>query len=203
MAKGPSVVVSGLVEGPLDEVVLARLLSETGAALGTVYGRKGKGDLLGRLARYNEAARFSPWAVLVDLDRDAECAPQFRKEWLPEPAPHMCFRVVVRAVEAWLLADRQGLADYLQAPLAKVPAGPEQVNDPKDRMVALARLSRRKAILEDMVPRPGGGSRVGTAYVARLIEFARDHWRPAVAARNADSLRRCCERLHELVQGAT
>ncbi len=146
------VVLMGAVEGDVDEAVLRRLVAETGATLARTHGLNGKEHLLRNLGRYHQAARNAPWVVLVDLDRDAKCAPPFKEEWLPEPAPHMCFRVVVRAVEAWLLADRQRLAGFLQIPLAKVPVNPEQENDPKARMVALARLSRRKEVREDMVP---------------------------------------------------
>ena len=40
-----------------------------------MYGKSGKGALLERLLNYNQAARFAPWLVVVDLNRDAECAP--------------------------------------------------------------------------------------------------------------------------------
>jgi hypothetical protein len=95
MAELPPVVVTGLVEGPLDEAVLRRLVAETGAMLGQVRGGGGKADLLANLPRYNRAAERAPWVALVDLDRDAECAATFRAKWLPAPAAYMCFRVVV------------------------------------------------------------------------------------------------------------
>jgi hypothetical protein len=72
-------------------------------------------------------------------------------------------------------------------------------------MVELARHSHRRGIREDMVPRPGSGRKVGPAYTAQLIDFARDSnngWRPDVAAKASDSLNRCLQCLLRLVSAA-
>ena len=97
------------------------------------------------------------------------------------------------------MADAEALAGYLGVPRGRVPRAPEGLDDPKGAMVALARRSRRKAIREDMVPREGSGRRVGPAYAARLIEYAATAWRPGVAARHAESLRRAIDCLRRLV----
>src|SRR5580704_18765909 len=68
-------VVSAAVEGDLDEVVLRKIGDHIGFSVGSVYGRAGKQHLLRALAGYNNAARFSPWIVILDLARimhDAE-----------------------------------------------------------------------------------------------------------------------------------
>jgi hypothetical protein len=114
----------------------------------------------------------------------------------------MCFRVAVRAVEAWLLADFEAMADFLGVASNKVPRDPERLAAPKEAMVNLARHSRRNAIREDLVPRAGSGRVVGPGYTSRLIEFASDHWRPAMAARRAESLRRAIACLKRLVEDA-
>jgi hypothetical protein len=100
-------VVTGAVEGDLDEALLRRILGGVGMSLGVVYGRKGKRFLLEAVKGFNNAAQYSPWVVLVDLDHDCDCAPPCVRKWLARPAAHMCFRVAVRSVEAWLLADRE------------------------------------------------------------------------------------------------
>lgn len=191
--------ISGAVEGLVDETVIRRLVREAGGSLDRVYGRNGKTHLKRDLGGYNHAAQHAPWVVAVDLDHDAECAPPFCREWLPRPATHMCFRVAVREIEAWLLADREHLARYLSVATLRVPPNPETLDDPKQTMVNLARNSRRRDIREDMVPRQNSGRTVGPAYSSRLIEFVETEWRPEVAARQADSLRRCRERLRELI----
>jgi len=201
-----SVIISGAVEGLVDEAVLRRLVREAGAVVGPVYGKSGKADLLKKTAGYNLAARLGPWIVLVDLDRHADCAPPALGDWLPQPEPLMCFRVVVREIEAWLMADRERLARFLGVSLLRIPAKPEEIDSPKELLVALANSSRRRYIKEDMVPRPGSGRIVGPAYNSRLIEFVQDlehGWRPDVAALNSDSLARCQMHLLRLVKEAT
>jgi hypothetical protein len=48
-----------------------------GTPLPVINGAVEGQQLLERLGGYNNAARFSPWLVLVDLDRDADCPPPF------------------------------------------------------------------------------------------------------------------------------
>jgi hypothetical protein len=198
MATGTEI--SAAVEGIVDEAVVRRLIAHAGATLGPVYGKQGKSFLRQRIAGYNSAARRAPWVVLVDLDHDHQCAPPLCSEWLVQPAAHLCFRVAVREVEAWLLADPQRLAAFLRVPRNKVPTNPEGLAEPKTALVNLARLSRRRAIQEDMVPREGSGRQVGPAYSSRLIEFVSSLWRPDVAARQSDSLRRAIDRLRRLTR---
>ena len=193
-------VISGAVEGAVDESVLRRLVGHAGATLGVVYGKNGKPSLRRGIQGYNAAAHWAPWVVLVDLNHDADCAPPFRAQWLPNPAQGMCFRAVVREIEAWLFADRERLARFLRVPQSRIPLDPEAVEYPKQTMVNIARHSRRREIREDMIPRPRSGRQVGPAYTSRLVEFTETEWRPAVAAENSDSLRRCLARLRHLIE---
>lgn len=190
--------ISAAVEGVTDEAVARRLILHAGAEPGAVYGKNGKPHLRERIRGYNNAARHAPWLVLVDLDGEEDCAPPLRVAWIPVPAPRLCFRVAVRAVEAWLFADADAIAAFLGVVRNKVPANPDSLASPKQALVNLARVSRRKAIREDMVPREGSGRTVGPAYTSRIIEFASTDWRPAHAIAHSDSLRRavaCLERL--------
>jgi hypothetical protein len=196
------VVVTGAVEGDIDEAVLRRVLKHIGLQLGDVYGREGKPKLLQRLSGYNNAARFSPWVVLIDLDRDCPCAPPCARAWLPEPSVQMSFRVAVRAVEAWLLADRERIASSLAVNLRRVPRNPDGLAQPKVELVNLARQSRSRTIREELVPRQGSGRTVGALYTTYLIAFVEDAvsgWRPDQAANHSDSLRRCIHRLRSLL----
>ncbi|MEJ5340500.1 MAG: hypothetical protein WHT09_02945 [Thermogutta sp.] len=197
-------VITAAVEGIVDEAVVRRLIQHVGATPGEIYGRNGKQSLRRKVHGYNKAAQHSPWVILVDLDQDAECAPALRATWLADPAPWLCFRIAVRAVEAWLMADRRGIASFLRVALREVPVDPESLTDPKETMVHLARHSRSREIREDMVPRPESGRSIGPAYSSRLIEFATKHWYPEKAAANCESLQRaiaCLERLKESFGG--
>ena len=191
--------INAAVEGMADDAVVERIIDHAGGHVGHVYGRKGKDHLRRKIAGYDNAARHAPWFVLVDLDRDEDCAAPLREAWLPAPAPRLCFRIAVRAVEAWLMADAERLARYLGVPRGCVPKAPESLDDPKGAMVALARRSRRRDIRQDMASREGSGRRTGPAYPGRLIEYAATEWRPDVAARNAESLRRAIDCVRRLV----
>jgi len=184
----------------LDESVLARLLRELRAVPGHVYGRKGKNALLGAIPGYNRAAHHQPWVVPIDLDATEDCVPDYRQQCLADPARHMVFRIVVREIESWLMADAEKLAEFLAVPLRNIPDNPEALLNPKEVLVDVARRSRRRDIREDMVPRPGSGRAVGPAYTSRLIEFVQIEWRPHVAVERSNSLHKCLIRMEELVQ---
>ena len=198
---GP-VIVSAAVEGIVDEAVARKLIAHAGGQPGTVYGKNGKLFLRQKIKGYNNAARYTPWIVLVDLDHDADCAPPLRGEWLSDPAPKLCFRIAVREIEAWLMADSETLAAFLGVARNRVPHNPEDTDHPKEVMVNLARRSRCRAICEDMVPREGSGRPVGPAYTSRLMEYVKNRWRPEVAAQHAESLRRAIACLARLIEEA-
>src|SRR5262249_40140468 len=148
----------------------------------------------------NRAARRTCWLVLVDLDQDATCAPEALRTWMPSPAPGMCLRIAVRAVESWILADHERLASFLAVSRGLIPRDPDRLGAPKRQLVDLARQSRSGDIREDLVPRPGSGRAVGAAYASRLIEFVGKSWRPRTAAQRSDSLRRCLQGIRVLAK---
>ncbi|MDE0679149.1 MAG: hypothetical protein OXI11_02890 [Gammaproteobacteria bacterium] len=193
------VTISVAVEGAVDEAVMRKIVAHAGGQTGGVYGKNGKPDLLQKLDGYNNAARHAPWIVLVDLNGDAECAPSILNDWAPAPAPTLCFRIAVREVESWLIADAPTFAKYLSIRPGNLPPEPENLERPKDTVVNLARRSQRRFIRQDMVPREGSGRRVGPAYASRLIEYIKWHWRPNAAAQRSDSLRRAIACIEKLV----
>jgi hypothetical protein len=139
---------------------------------------------------FNNAAKGIPFLVLADLER-ASCAPEVVNEWLPAgPNPNLILRFAVREVEAWLLADREALADFLGVHIAIVPINVEQLDDPKRELVNIARRSSRSDIRRDIVPRTGSSAVVGRGYNARLQHFVVAAWRPDIARNNANSLAR-------------
>jgi len=184
------------VEGTTDAAVARRLLGEVGLRPGAEYVKNGKPALDQSLAGYNNAARFSCWLVLRDLDEDAACAPALRQTLLPTPATHMRLHIPVHAIEAWLLADAESIGHFLSVPKVRVPADPEAIPHPKRALVDLARQSRKRAIREALVPAPSTTAKIGPGYAAFLIEFATKHWRPAVAAERSKSLARLRDHLH-------
>lgn len=187
-----------LVEGRTDEPVAKRLLKHSGLEVGIVYGRNGKPDLLRRLPNYNKAAQFAPWFIIVDLDTDSQCSVQALKKWLPESSRGMKFRIAVRAIEAWLLADKENMAQFLGVSLSSLQHNFDLEPDPKKTLVNIARRSRNRSIREDIVPRPMSGAKVGPLYVPQLTRFVNEFWRPDLASVELESLRRCLKALSSL-----
>ena len=187
-----------LVEGRTDEPVAKRLINHVGLDVRTVYGRKGKPHLLERLSSYNKAAQYAPWFVIVDLDADTQCPSEAVGIWLPNPLRGMRFRIAVQAIEAWLMADRENMAKFLGVARSTIHHDIERDPTPKETLINIARKSRNRSILEDLVPRQMSGAKVGPLYVARLTEFVENLWRPDVAANESKSLRHCINALSTL-----
>lgn len=184
-------VLFGAVEGPVDAAVLRRILRQAGHDAGPIHIKNGKPAVLDKLGGYNAAARLMPWIVLVDLNGDAECAPSFVAKHLPSPAEQMQFRVAVRQVEAWLLADAIGFAHFLRVSRDRLPGDPDSLENAKRTLVEIARHSNDRKVREEITPSPGSGRQVGPGYVARMIEFIQVTWNPEDAASRSESLRRC------------
>jgi hypothetical protein len=183
--------------------VLRKIVADRRADVHRVQVQNGKANLRRALPGYNAAAQRDPWLVLVDLDRDFACAPALVADWLPGPSIYMRFRVVVREIEAWLLADRERFATFFAVKRSTVPGNPDTLPDARQTLLNVVAGSRRLAIRQDMTARPGSGRRVGPAYTSRLIEFVSNSekgWRLAAAADHSPSLARCVARLDELIE---
>lgn len=189
----PSVYVA--TEGLTDTAVVRRICSELQIHILAVYGEQGKDQLSQSLHGYNQSARRWPWLVLRDLNSDAGCAPLLRQELLPDPAPHMVFRLAVREMESWLLADRGAFSQFFSVHIRHVPEDPESILHPKRRLVDVVRRSRSRHVREDIVPPTGSGRSVGPGYLGRITDFVQTAWSPEAASLRSDSLRRCLERL--------
>lgn len=196
-----SLVVDILVEGLLDETVARKLVAHCGHRPGTGFGKRGHHHLRQKVFGFNvRATHGNPILLLVDfMDTGLDCPPAVVVSWLPEqPSPRLLLRVVVREIESWLLADRDGMAEWLGLSSALIPTTPELLPDPKQTLVNLARRSRRKAIRAALTPAAGISAVVGPEYVATMQEFITDEWNIDAARSSAPSLARCLERLAAL-----
>ncbi len=185
------------VEGYSDEVIVRVLCKNLGLSVQTMHNERGSGNFDKKISGYNNAAKYSPWLALRDLD-DEECPPILCEKLLPKPAKHMIFRIAVREIEAWLLADRVAFAKFIGVNKNKIPENPESIDDPKRFVIELAKKSRNQSIKDDLIPTPKGMRKVGPAYASRIAEFALSYWDPDIAAQNCSSLKKCMLRLNEL-----
>jgi hypothetical protein len=190
-------------EDALSEAVLYRLVAEAnqGLHIAVSVGRRGNGYLRSKFSQLCKTAAAIPVLLLTDLDK-TPCAPELISDWcggrvLPE---NMLFRVAVREIEAWLLADREGFARFSGIPKDKIPLDPEDLEDPKRALLNLVRHYGRRELRSDLLPSPGSRAKIGFGYNAVLSEFARSSWSVKRAIENADSLERTYRRLNELRQ---
>ena len=187
-----------LVEGRLDEAIGRRLSGECGFTVERVHGGQGWRKIRDSIQAFNKAAPFVPCFALVDfMDTGMQCPPSVVNTWTPYRHPNMVFRVVVREIESWVLADRQGVAALLHVPLNRIPQLPESEDDPKQTLVRIARRSRSTRIKTALVPRPGSSARVGPDYNVELERFILETWNPAAARTVSPSLDRSLTRLKE------
>ncbi len=182
------------VEDELSERVLKRLLREANGeyAIGATLGRKGNGYLRKTLQGWNRAAQGSAYVVLTDLD-NAPCAPRLVQNWFGNSLkhPNLLFRVAIREVESWLLADRPRLSQYLSVHEKWMPEEPEIIPDPKRELIDLVgRYSKSPTIKAQLLPKPGSTARQGREHNACLGKFADSVWKPSVARKHSPSLDR-------------
>lgn len=181
------------IEDDLSEAVIRRLLTDTQReySVGVAYGRTGAGYLRSTAKSWNAAAAAgTPIILLTDLDQSV-CAQELIDKWLRAmPHPNLLFRVAVREVESWLLADRQGLSRFLRISTSLLPLNPDQLPDPKQTLINLARRSRSTTIRESIVPRRGSTAIQGPDYNGPLGDFVRNHWDSSAAVGRSPSLSR-------------
>jgi hypothetical protein len=186
------------VEDDLSEIVIRRLLVDTGRAyaIGIVFGRGGFGYLKTTANNWNAAAAAgTPILLLTDLDQHP-CPSDLIRDWLDnEPHANLLFRIAVREIESWLLADREGFANFLRISAANIPLQPDQVPDPKRTLVNLARRSRSRTLRESIAPRVGSTAVQGPDYNGCLIEFVRNQWSREAAVERSPSLKRTWEKM--------
>lgn len=192
-------IVNVLVEGTLDEAVARRLISHTGHEFGIAYGKKGWTYIEKRIAAFNQSVTDQALLTLVDLmDTGYSCPSEVVHQWLPKRHKNSLLRVVVQEIEAWVLADRTSTASFLNVAVQKMPYNPEDLPDPKQALINIARGSRSKSIRSALVPNSQFSSSEGPLYSSELIRFVTSDWSPTDAALSSESLKKCIARLSQL-----
>lgn len=163
-------------------------------------GKQGCGFLIKKLASFNEIAKSHNVIVLFDLD----LKPSFDdyklelESQLANKRDSLHILISVREVESWILADRVGLGDYLKISKDKIERDPDELLDPKEKIINLARGSKRSEIKRGIPPKQGAAAKVGISYNTLLTTFIWDGWDLNRAIDNSPSLRRVSELLDTL-----
>lgn len=191
-------------EDALSEAIGKRLVEDTAAPLAVtmLLRRNGFGYLKSKMRNFCELARQMPVLLITDLDTE-QCPMTLIGAWSRHdvvPAQFI-FRVAVRQVESWLLADREGIASLLNVSVQKLPGKPDELADAKRFLLQLAQRAPR-SVRNELVADSAAIAAQGLGYTALLSSFVRSRWNPTRAARRSDSLARTRSRLSDLATRA-
>lgn len=192
--------ISLLVEGYIDELVLRKTIAiYTPLSVATCYGKNGIPYIKQRIDSFHATAKpDNLFICLIDLDA-AECALELKQQLLPHPiSDSFIFRIAVTEIESWLLADREGIAKFIGAPVNKVPDSPDKCLNPKTEIVNLARKYGKEKLKRDLVPAENTSTPVGKGYSTQIARFIQEQWTPAAAVENSPSFARTIKALRRL-----
>jgi hypothetical protein len=194
------IVVNTATEDEISEIVATKLVREVvpNGVIGLRLRKGGFGYLRSSLSKFCQMAQREHVLLLADLDRQP-CAPGLIASWaggqrLPDK---LLFRVPVREIEAWLLADRQGMAALMGVSEASLPPEPDALPDPKQALLNAARNAGRSVRSELIVSR-GAIASQGLGYNRVLSEYVSTSWNINRAVERSASLRRAVTRLGAL-----
>lgn len=195
-----SMFIQPVVEDIIQEQILLKIFKKYRPDL-TLYsalGKKGNSYIRDKIRGFNEASKHLPFVVVTDLDR-SPCPPALIDDWIDfSLSSSMMFRIAVVEAEAWLLADRNGFGKYLCIPTNKIPHNSEEISNPKEFIVSVARKSRNKTLRVDMVPE--GTSVVGPGYNLRMVDFISRYWDVEEALTHSRSLKKAVTRIKEFLR---
>lgn len=186
------------VEDELSESISTQILGHFDIEIWYTIRGKGNVALRQKAPELNRSTNGAAIFLLTDLDTPRECPPGLIRSWIRGSLnPKFFFRVAVMEVESWVMADRMGFADFLSIPLHRIPSPTDDILNPKEFLLSLARRSKKKTVREALVPAQGTTFSVGNEYNTLLSEFVREHWDLERAATASPSLKRTLDRLAE------
>ncbi|MCX8507038.1 MAG: DUF4276 family protein [Alphaproteobacteria bacterium] len=187
-------------EDAISQAVAIRLVSELGHIEGNVksINRKGYGNLKSNIDQYIKLSYSSAVFLLTDLDRNI-CATSLFENWKFQPSDHknFFFRIAVKEIEAWLLADSHSFSKFTGVKENAIPHFVETIIDPKENLINLIKKQGKKEIKDGILP-ISPRVKVGFLYNQILVQYVNEYWNPEAAATRSPSLKRARERLRAL-----
>ncbi len=188
-----------VVEDALSEALGVNLLLECAPHLPPpkCLRKDGFGYLRSNMSKWVRLAQREPVLILTDLDRKP-CAPRLLSEWCGDSdrPQNLFFRIAVREVESWFMADHHALRKLI-GPKGVLPPHPDELPDPKKHLLKLALLASREVRI-DLLAQPDAVAGQGPGYNARLSALVRKEWSAVRASQRSPSLKRAYERLRQL-----
>lgn len=191
-----SIYINVVYEDAISEFVILKILNSFNGKFthNESFGGRGNGYIKKNLPGFNQASQTTPFLVLTDLDR-IECPIILLKDWMKfDKHPNLIFRIAVREIESWLIADQKGFSKFLGISEINIDKNPDQLSDPKNTLVNLVKKSRKRTIKEDIIP-INSNAMIGPNYNEQLINYVENYWSLSRAIINSESLKRTIKRL--------
>ncbi|EOG6950026.1 DUF4276 family protein [Edwardsiella piscicida] len=185
-----------------EEIMIKVISSSKQFDIGLKLGKQGNGYLVSKLNNFNELAKNSPVIVVFDLDLKP-CPEKFRtslENKVINKRENLHLIVSVREIESWILADRVGFSSYFKVSKDKIERDPDELLDPKEKIINLAKQSKDSVIKKGIPPANGAAAKVGLSYNSLLTGFIRDEWDMSRAAEASPSLSLAIKTITGLLQ---
>lgn len=192
-------------EDAVTQAIIERLLSDYREDINIIRRLPARGSEIKNLApKYN--LLNSPVFLLTDLDA-YHCPPSLIKDWFPglEITNDFMFRIAQEEAETWLMADRQGFAQWLNVDINLIPE--PQVIDKRIGSIEIicplkpslfmmrniASASTNQTLKEYLTPI--AGAKKGPGYNTAILPFIKNIWNIENAAKNSYSLSKAISRV--------
>ncbi|MDR0737697.1 MAG: DUF4276 family protein [Prevotellaceae bacterium] len=170
------------------------------------------GQVRSKMDEFNNLSLANPVILLTDLDAET-CAPQLVRQLIKKDKnDHFILNIAVDEAEAWLMADREGFAEYFKIKIEDMPpahqtkqggrkALTEMKFDYKPSLFLtheLVKKIKHAELKQQLTPKKGATK--GPEYNSCLLPFIQYKWDITNARRNANSLDRMIGRMRNLIQ---
>lgn len=199
-------------EDPVTLAIINKILSVYAPNLQIIQSLPARGsEIKKKISNFNQLSQSSPVILLTDLDTD-DCAPALKDKLLKGMEQHTDFilNIAVDEAEAWLMADRENFASFLNVKITDMPESALQKQGGRKPLPemsipikasyylthALALKSTKTEIREQIAV--VGKSCKGKEYNSTLLPFIKNQWNISVAMENSDSLKRMVSRIVKL-----
>lgn len=193
--------ISIATEDILTEEILIKIISSLdNISIPHKLGKQGSGFLLNSLQKLNELSRAHHVIAIFDLDLkpDAEEFKSLLENKITNKTQTFNIIISVREIESWILADREGFSEYLSISKEKICRAPDELLDPKEKIISLARLSKISDIKKGIPPKKGAAAKVGLSYNSLLSNFIRDKWDSERASKYSPSLLKALHHINNI-----
>ena len=201
-------------EDDATRAVIERLIATYNNDLQIITSLPARGSQIKKMiSSFNSLALHNPVILLTDLDAEP-CAPIAKKNLLCGLMGSRDFIINIACdeVEAWLMADTKGFANYFSIPVKDMPSFVPQKMQGRKALSEiclkvksswylthkLAHLSTNSVIKDQISVPVSDLACKGKEYNSAIVPFVRKVWTPEKARQLSDSLNRMIVRISNL-----